>query len=41
MKNQYRGGNYLKKWGGGAWTVWQFKGELGKKEGVVFLIGGG
>ena len=25
----------------GAWTVWQFKGELGKKQGVVFLMGGG
>ena len=36
MKNRYRGGDYLKR---GAWTVCRFKGELGKKEGVVFLRG--
>ena len=35
-KNQYRGGDCLKR---GAWTVCQFKGRLGKKEGVVFLRG--
>ena len=34
MKNQYRGGDCLKRWG--AWTVCRFKGGLGKKEGVVF-----
>ena len=32
LKNQYRGGDCLKK-GGGAWTVCQFIGRLGKKEG--------
>ena len=31
-------GNCLKR---GAWTVCQFKGRLGKKEGVVFLRGEG
>ena len=36
-KQIYRG-NGLKK---GAWTVCRFKGRLGKKEGVVFLKGGG
>ena len=40
MKNQYRGGDCIKK-GAGAWTVSQFKGWLGKKEGEVFLRGGG
>ena len=35
-ENQYRGGAYLKR---GAWTVCQFKGGLGKKEGLVFLRG--
>ena len=39
MKNQYRGGDCLKK-GGGGWTVCRFKGGLGKKEGGgVFLRG--
>ena len=33
MKNQYRGGDYLK---GGAWTVWKFKRGLGKKRGWCF-----
>ena len=28
------------KKGGGAWTVFRFKGGLGKKEGVVLLSGG-
>ena len=38
----YRGGDCLKMRGeGGAWTVCSFKGELGQKEGVVFLRGGG
>ena len=37
MKNQYREGDCLKR---GAWTVCQFKGGLGKKEGVVLLRGG-
>ena len=36
-KNQYRGGNCLKR---GAWTVCRFNGGLGEKEGVVFLMGG-
>ena len=33
MKNQYRGGNCLKR-GGGAWTVCRFRGSggVGKKE---------
>ena len=31
-------GNCPKK-GGGAWTVWRFKGGLSKKEGIVFLRG--
>ena len=35
-EKQYRGGGLPKK---GAWTVCQFKGELGKREGVVFLSG--
>ena len=40
MKNQYIGGNCLKK---GAWTVCRFKGGggLGEKEGVVFVFEGG
>ena len=38
MKNQYREGDCLKR---GAWTVCQFKGGLGKKEGVVLVRGGG
>ena len=38
MKNQYSEGDCLKR---GAWTVCQFKGGLGKKEGVMFLRGGG
>ena len=41
MKNQYRGGNCLKR-GGGAWGLGQFadlREALGKKEGVVFLSG--
>ena len=37
MKNQYSEGDCLKR---GAWTVCQFKGGLGKKEGVVLLRGG-
>ena len=37
MESQYRGGDCLKR---GAWTVCQFKGRLGKKEGVVSLRGG-
>ena len=32
MKNQYKGGDCLKK---GAWTVYKFKWGLGKKEGVA------
>ena len=32
MKNQYRGGNCLKKSAGG-WTVYRFKEGLGKKGG--------
>ena len=40
MKNQYRGGNCLKK-GGGAWTVCWFKGGAWQEEGVVFLKEGG
>ena len=38
MKNQYRGGDCLKR---GAWTVCRFKEGLGKKEGegVVFEKG--
>ena len=39
MKNHYIGGNCLKK--EGAWIVCRFKKGLGKKEGVVFLKGGG
>ena len=40
MKNQRVGGIALK--GGGAWSVSQFKGGVGKKEGVVvFLREGG
>ena len=37
MKDRHRGGGLPKK---GAWTIFQFKGGLGKKEGVVFLSGG-
>ena len=39
MKNHYIGGNCLKK--EGTWIVCRFKKGLGKKEGVVFLKGGG
>ena len=39
MKNQYKGG-LLKKGGGGALTVCQFKGGLGKKEEGVCFSGG-
>ena len=36
--NIVRGKGLPKKGGGGSWTVCRFKdGELGKKEGVVFL----
>ena len=38
-KNQYRGGDCLKK-GGGVWAVCRFKGELGKKEGGGDFEGG-
>ena len=38
MKNQYIRGHCLKR---GVWTVYRFKRGLGKKEGVVFLRGGG
>ena len=38
MKNQYRGGDCLKK---GAWTVCKFKRGFGKKDRVVFLREGG
>ena len=42
MKNQCRGGHCLKRGGGGgAWTVCQFKGGLGKKEGGGVFEGGG
>ena len=42
MKNQCRGGYCLKRGGGGgAWTVCQFKGGLGKKEGGGVFEGGG
>ena len=38
-KNQYIGGNYIKR--EGAWTVWRFRGGGGKKEeGGVFEGGG-
>ena len=33
-KNQYRGGNCLKR--GGAWTVCRFKGGMVRKRGGVF-----
>ena len=40
LKNQYVGGDCLKR-GGGAWTVCWFKGGLGKKEeDGVFEVGG-
>ena len=35
MKNQYTGGNYLKR-GGGPWTVFRLKGGLPKKRGGCF-----
>ena len=35
------GGGELPKKGGGAWTISRFRGGLGKKDGVVFLRGGG
>ena len=38
-KTKIEGGNSVK--GGDAWTVYQFNGGLSKKEGVVFLRGGG
>ena len=37
QKDQYIEGIAQK--GGGTWTFCRFKGELGKKEGVVFLRG--
>ena len=37
MKNQYRGGDFLKR---GSWTVCQFKGCLARKRGVFFFGGG-
>ena len=40
-KTQYMGGGELPKKGGGAWTISRFRGGLGKKDGVVFLRGGG
>ena len=39
MKNQYRGGDCLKR--GRNWTVCRFKGGLGKKEGGGVFEGGG
>ena len=41
MKNQYRGGDCLKKRGGGLGQFAYLKGGLSKKEGVVFLRKGG
>ena len=38
-KNRHRGGGLPKK--EGAWTVFRFKGGLGKKERGVLLRGGG
>ena len=39
MKNQYGGGDCLKG-GGGAWTIYRFKGWLCKKEGDGVFEGG-